>query len=41
MDNIRNVIKIFFKHTSYIEVLKNATKYNDIANIGVQGVQTR
>lgn len=31
MDNIRNVIKIFFKHTSYIEVLKNATKYNDIA----------
>lgn len=32
MDNIRNVIKIFFRHTSYIEVLKNATKYDDIAN---------
>ena len=31
MDNIRNVIKIFFRHTSYIEVLKNASKYDDIA----------
>lgn len=31
MDNIRNVIKILFRHTSYVEVLKNATKYNDVS----------
>lgn len=31
MDNIRNVIKILFRHTSYIEVLKGATDCCNVA----------
>lgn len=31
MDNIRNVIKILFRHTSYIEVLKGATEYCNVS----------
>lgn len=31
MDNIRNVIKILFRHTSYVEVLQGATQYSDVS----------